>query len=106
MVPGFLIIFQQAAANLITGMLPILLMFGILYFVLILPMQRQKKTQQQMLAALKSGDEVATSGGIVGSIVSLNGDIVVIRVKPDNVKLQIARSAVATVISAESKQSS
>ena len=87
-------------------MLPILLMFGILYFVLILPMQRQKKTQQQMLAALKSGDEVATSGGIVGSIVSLNGDIVVIRVKPDNVKLQIARSAVATVISAESKQSS
>ena len=106
MVPGFLIIFQQAAANLITGMLPILLMFGILYFVLILPMQRQKKTRQQMLAALKSGDEVATSGGIVGSIVSLNGDIVVIRVKPDNVKLQIARSAVATVISAESKQSS
>ena len=84
-------------------MLPILLMFGILYFVLILPMQRQKKTQQQMLAALKSGDEVATSGGIVGSIVSLNGDIVVIRVKPDNVKLQVARSAVATIVSAESK---
>ncbi len=85
------------------GMLPILLMFGILYFVLILPMQRQKKTQQQMLGALKAGDEVATTGGIVGSIVSLNGDIVVIRVKPDNIKLQIARSAVATVISPESK---
>ncbi len=86
-------------------MLPILLMFGILYFVLILPMQRQKKTQQKMLEALKSGDDVATSGGIVGSIVSLNGDIVVIRVKPDNIKLQIARSAIATVITAESKQS-
>ncbi len=86
-------------------MLPILLMFGILYFVLILPMQRQKKQTQAMLGALKTGDEVATTGGIVGSIVSLNGDIVVIRVKPDNVKLQVARSAVATVINAESKQS-
>jgi preprotein translocase subunit YajC len=102
---GFLIILQQSPANPIAGMLPILLMFGILYFVLILPMQRQKKATQTMLGALKTGDEVATTGGIVGSIVSLNGDIVVIRVKPDNVKLQIARSAVATVINAESKQS-
>ena len=99
---GFLLILQQAA-NPIAGVLPILLMFGILYFVLILPMQRQKKTQQKMIAALKPGDDVATSGGIVGSIVSLNGDIVVIRVKPDNVKLQVARSAVATIVSAESK---
>lgn len=103
MFPAFLLILQQAPANPIAGMLPILLMFGILYFVLILPMQRQKKAQQKMLGALKTGDEVATTGGLVGSIVSLNGDIVVIRVKPDNVKLQIARSAVATVINAESK---
>ena len=103
MVLGFLLIFLQAPANPIAGMLPILLMFAILYFVLILPMQRQKKAQSAMLGALKTGDEVATTGGILGSIVSLNGDIVVIRVKPDNVKLQIARSAVATVISAESK---
>jgi preprotein translocase subunit YajC len=85
------------------GMLPILLMFGILYFVLILPMQRQKKKQQEMLGALKTGDEVATSGGLVGSIVSLNGDVVVLRLKPDNIKLQVVRSSVATVISAESK---
>jgi preprotein translocase subunit YajC len=102
---GFLLVIQQTAANPIAGMLPILLMFGILYFVLIMPMQRQKKTQQQMLGALKTGDEVATTGGIVGSILTINGDIVVIRVKPDNIKLQIVRSAVATVISAESKQS-
>jgi preprotein translocase subunit YajC len=100
---SFLLIIQQAPANPIVGMLPIVLMFGILYFVLILPMQKQKKTQQKMLEALKSGDEVATTGGLLGSIVSLNGDIVVIRVKPDNVKLQVARSAVATIVSTESK---
>lgn len=84
-------------------MLPILLMFGILYFVMILPMQRQKKALKQMLEGLKAGDEVATTGGIIGLIVALQGDVVTIRVKPDNVKLQVARSAVATIISPESK---
>jgi preprotein translocase subunit YajC len=102
-VPGFLLILQLAPNNPVVGMLPILLMFGILYVVLILPMQRQKKAQQQMLGALKAGDEVATTGGLIGSIISLSGDTVVIRVKPDNVKLQVVRSAVATVINAESK---
>ncbi len=100
---SFLVIILQTPANPLVGMLPIVLMFGILYFVLILPMQKQKKTQQKMLGALKTGDEVATTGGLLGSIVSLNGDVVVIRVKPDNVKLQVARSAVATIVSAESK---
>lgn len=84
-------------------MLPILLMFGILYFVLILPMQRQKKAMKQMLDGLKAGDEVATTGGIIGLIVGLQGDVLTIRVKPDNVKLQVARSAVATVLTPESK---
>lgn len=100
---SFLIILQQGPGSPIAGMLPILLMFGILYFVLILPMQRQKKAQKLMLDGLKAGDEVATTGGIIGLIVALQGDVLTIRVKPDNVKLQVARSAVATIISPESK---
>ncbi|MBM3795750.1 MAG: preprotein translocase subunit YajC [Acidobacteria bacterium] len=79
------------------------LMFAVLYFVVILPSQRQRKAQQQMQNSLKAGDEVATTGGIVGSVVSLADATVVIRVKPDNVKLQVARTAVATLINAESK---
>ncbi len=79
------------------------LMFAVLYFVVILPSQRQRKSQQQMQRSLKPGDEVATTGGIVGSVVSLTDATAVIRVKPDNVKLQVARTAVATVINAESK---
>ena len=79
------------------------LMFAVLYFVVILPSQRQRKSQQQMQSSLKPGDEVATTGGIVGSVVSLTDATAVIRVKPDNVKLQVARTAVATVINAESK---
>jgi preprotein translocase subunit YajC len=85
--------------------IPILLIFGIFYFLLFMPMQRQKKQQQKMLAALQNGQTVLTSGGIVGTIVAIeDGDTLVLRVKPDNVKLQVARSAVSSLVSAEIKK--
>jgi preprotein translocase subunit YajC len=84
--------------------LPIILIFGIFYFLLFLPMQRQKKQTAKMLAELQNGNVVVTTGGIVGSIVSIgDDDTLVIRVKPDNVKLQIARSAVSSLVSKEAK---
>ena len=80
------------------------LIFAIFYFLLFLPMQRQKKQTKKMLDELQNGNVVTTSGGIVGSIVSIGDDeTLVLRVKPDNVKLQIARSAVASLVSKESK---
>jgi preprotein translocase subunit YajC len=76
--------------------------FGIFYFLLFLPMQRQKKQTAQMLQNLKKGDIVVTSGGLVGMIVDVNDDAIVIKVKPDNVKLQVTRSAVASLQKPES----
>ncbi len=64
-------------------------------------MQRQKKRQQQMLNDLKSGDNVVTSGGIVGTVTAVDGDTIVLRVKPDNLKLQFARSSVSSVVNPE-----
>ena len=85
--------------------IPILLIFGIFYFLLFMPMQRQRKQQQKMLASLQNGQVVQTSGGIVGTIVSIDGDdTLVLRVKPDNVKLQVARSAVSALVSGEAKK--
>lgn len=83
------------------GFLPMLLIIAIFYFVLLMPMQRQKKQQREMLAGLQNGNVVQTSGGIVGTVVSLNSedDTLILRVKPDNVKIQVARSAVAGLIS-------
>jgi preprotein translocase subunit YajC len=80
------------------GFVPILLIFAIFYFLLFMPMQRQKKQQAKMLTELQNGNTVLTSGGILGTIVAIEGDTLVLRVKPDNVKLQVARSAVSSLV--------
>jgi preprotein translocase subunit YajC len=99
------IILQAPSSNPILGFLPILLIFAIFYFLLFMPMQRQKKQQQKVLAGLQNGQLVLTSGGIVGTIVSIGeDDTLVLRVKPDNVKIQVARSAVANLLSPEGKK--
>ena len=68
-------------------------------------MQRQRKNQQKMLAALQNGQGVVTSGGIVGTIVAIEGDdTLVLRVKPDNVKIQVTRASVSSVVAAEGKK--
>ena len=62
-------------------------------------MQTQRKQQQKMLKELQNGQIVLTSGGIVGTIVTIgDDDTVVLRVKPDNVKLQVARSAISSLV--------
>jgi preprotein translocase subunit YajC len=96
-----LLIFQGASpagANSMMGFLPILLIFAIFYFLLFMPMQKQKKQHKQMLQGLENGNAVVTNGGIVGTIVAINeDDTMILRVKPDNIKIQVARSAVASL---------
>src|SRR5437868_15127670 len=89
------------AANPLTSFLPLIFIVAIFYFLVFMPMQRQKKQQAAMLAGLQAGNEVVTTGGIVGTVVSVAPDTLIVRVKPDNIKLQIARSAVASMVSAE-----
>jgi len=77
---------------------PIVLMIAIFYFLVFRPMQRQQKNQKEMVKALENGQTVVTTGGIIGTIVAVNGDTLILRVKPDNLKLQVARSAVTSVL--------
>ena len=104
---ALLIILQQApaaapaATNPLTSFLPLIFIVAIFYFLVFMPMQRQKKQQKEMLGGLASGNEVLTTGGIVGTIVSITGDTIVLRVKPDNIKLQVARSAVSSLVTPE-----
>ena len=87
------------------GMIPILLIFGIFYFLLFMPMQKQKKQQAKMLAELANGQIVVTTGGIIGAIVGMSkeDDTLILRVKPDNIKLQVARSSISALVKEESK---
>jgi preprotein translocase subunit YajC len=99
--PLAILLQQPPAANPVMSFLPLVFIVAIFYFLVFMPMQRQKKQQAAMLANLESGAEVVTTGGIVGTIVSISGDLLVVRVKPDNVKLQISRSAVSSVVKTE-----
>ncbi len=95
--------FQSPASPLggYGGLLMPLAIAGIFYVMIFMPMQKQKKQQEAMLAALEAGKEVITTGGIVGTIVNVNADTLILRIRPDNVKLQVARSAVASVVNPE-----
>ncbi len=69
---------------------------AIFYFLLILPQQRRQKQTRELLAALKAGDKVITNGGIYGTIVGVEDDAVQLRIA-DQVKIKVARSAIAGV---------
>lgn len=73
-------------------------MVAIFYFLIFLPMRRQQKNQKEMLKTLQSGQTVLTSGGIIGTIMTVNDDTLILRIKPDNLKIQVARSAVTSVV--------
>lgn len=86
-------------------MLPLLLFIPLMYFVMIRPQQKRQKQWQSMLSSIKTGDRITTSGGIRGIIISIKDDAIIIRVAPDNLKLEIAKSAIASVTTQESSSS-
>ena len=79
----------------IMGFLPIIIMFVILYFLLIRPQQKKQKDMVKMRDDLQKNEKVITSGGIIGTIYSIKGDVVVLKVD-DNVKIEVTKSAIAT----------
>lgn len=81
--------------------LPLLLMIPLFYLFLMRPQQKKQKQWQEMLAGIKSGDRVTTSGGIRGIILSIKDDVIIIRVAPDNLKLEVAKNAIASVTTQE-----
>jgi preprotein translocase subunit YajC len=79
------------------GIAPLILIFAVFYFVLIMPQQRRQKKWQAMLGELKTGDKVTTSGGLRGTIVALRDDSVHLRVPPDNLRLEVSRASISAV---------
>lgn len=84
----------EAGGNPIGAFVPLILMFGIFYFLLIRPQQKKAKQHKEMLSALKRGDYVLTGGGIYGRIQEIDGDVLVVEVA-ENIRLRVNRSFVS-----------
>ena len=81
----------------LTGMLPLLLMFAVLYFIMIRPQMRRAKEHKAMIEALAKGDEVVTSGGVLGRVSKLGETFVSVEVS-NGVEIQVQRAAVVQVM--------
>ena len=77
--------------------IPIILVFVVFYFLLIRPQQKKQKEHQSLLGELRKGDKVVTNGGIYGTIVDAKEHVVILKISED-VKVELVKSAVATVI--------
>jgi preprotein translocase subunit YajC len=77
--------------------LPFVLIIAVFYLMLVRPNQKKQKQWQEMLSSLKPGDRITTTGGMRGTIMSIKEDAVQLRVPPDNIKLEVIKSAIASV---------
>lgn len=81
----------------VVAVLPFFLIIAVFYLLLIRPNQRKQKQWQEMLHNLRPGDRVTTTGGMRGIILSIKEDAVQLRVPPDNIKMEVVKSAIASV---------
>ena len=83
------------------GIAPLIFIFAIFYFLLILPQQRRQKKWHAMLDQLKTGDKVTTSGGLRGTIMALKDDSLHLRVPPNNLVVEVTKASVTQVTTNE-----
>lgn len=79
------------------SMIPLLLMFGVLYFVMIRPQMKRQKEHKNMIEALSKGDEVVIAGGLIGKIAKMGESFLHVEVA-NNVEIQVQRSSVIQVL--------
>jgi preprotein translocase subunit YajC len=87
-----------AQPNQFLAFVPILVMFGIFYFLLIRPQQKRQLEHEKMLKEVKKGDKIVTNGGLIGTIVGLKEKELVIKVGDNDTKLEIVRTAVSHIV--------
>ncbi len=84
------------APSPLAGLFPIFLIFGIFYFLLIRPQQKQQKKHRELLSQLKKNDEVVTNGGIHGTVVNVDEETVTLRVD-DNTRIKFQKNTISHV---------
>jgi len=95
-----LILLQSGAGGFLLNLTPFLLMFGVLYFLIIAPQRRRQRELQATIEALKAGDRIITTGGIIATVTSVRERSLLVR-SADKTILEIARSSVAGIAEEE-----
>jgi len=91
---------QSGQGSLIASLLPLLILFGIFYLLVILPQQRQAKKHKAMVEALKKGDKIVTTGGIIAEVVKNEDSFIKAKIA-DNVEIKIDKAAIARKVEEE-----
>ena len=84
--------------EIIASLEPMLIVFVVFYLVILLPEKKRKKQYMQMLDNLQVNDEIMTRGGIIGKIISLDGENMVLESGPDRARLKMTKNAIANKI--------
>jgi preprotein translocase subunit YajC len=87
----------DAQQNPITGLLPMVAIFAIIYIFMIMPQQKKAKEHQKMIDNVKRDDKVLTSGGIYGTVSAVKGNVLDLKIA-DGVKIQIDKSAIVSLV--------
>ena len=90
--------------NMLVSLLPLIVVFVIFYLLLILPAKKKQKKHQEVINNLQPGTRVLTTGGILGTIMGVKEHTFELRIAP-NVKIEISKSAIATVLGNEGLES-
>lgn len=80
------------------GLLPIALIFVVMYFLVIRPQSKKAKEHQQMISGIKSGDRILTAGGLIGTVVKVMESELEVRIAP-SVNVTVARSMITSLLS-------
>jgi preprotein translocase subunit YajC len=87
---------KGAGSSMLTGILPLVLIFVVFWFLLIRPQQKRMKEHRELIAKVKKGDEVMTNGGIVGKVTKAQDSSPTVEIEiADNVRVQVARGQIA-----------
>ncbi|MDI9491046.1 MAG: preprotein translocase subunit YajC [Clostridiaceae bacterium] len=92
---------KPGGGNLLMSLLPMILIFGLMYLLMVRPQKREEKKMREQINAMRVGDSVVTIGGVVGKIMNLSDDEVTIATSVANTMMTFKKQAISTVIQSE-----
>lgn len=83
---------------MLLNLIPLILIFGLFYFMILMPEKKRKKQYEQMMSELKLNDEVMTRGGIIGRIVAMDEEHITLETSSDRTKIKFVKNAVSSKV--------